>query len=310
MTNTEKQLSLEINSENLNYYINVNDVEVLSAIGNAPNKQSIPINQWVLNGQNSLLVSVNLKDEDANNKLKTANTDKLTVSLVLTEFKDNQKYSYTISTFDLAPSAEKSDKLGSSSSGNYRLNSSDNYNKANSGDVVVSEWVETDMKKWSDFTQAIDINIGMPEWAYLSADNLGDDQTLSDDDYYSLLDGVYQALEDIWALMEKKDLQAMLKLTAIRSNDFDGAYYLKPGSKQKEMEQSLSSAFNHKDLYLDELVAKNRANLVIEANGKIIRLDVQQVGGPMMFYSHKDDAFTRYYQFYFMKKDGKLIIVR
>lgn len=310
MNNTEKQLSLEINSENLNYYINFNNIEIISAIGNAPNKQTVPINQWVINGKNSLLISVNLKDEDLANKLKTAKSNKLKVSLILTEYKDKKKYNYTISTFNLAPSTEKPDEIASSSTSNYRLNSSDTYDRNDNGDVIIGKWTSQDKEEWTRFTQSIDINLDLPDWAYLSADDLGNDQTLSDDDYYALLDEVYQTLENIWSLMSKKDLQALLKLTEIRSHDFDGAYYLTPGNKQKEMRESFNSAFTHKDLYLDELIEKNRAILNIEANGRLVRLDVQDVGGPMIFYSHKDEAFTRYYDFYFMKKDGKLIIVR
>jgi len=310
MNKTEKHLSLEINSENLNYYIKFNNVMIHTTVGNAPTKESIPVNQWALNENNSLLVSVNLKDEDKDKKLKYAKSDKLKVSLVLTEYKDSKKYKHTITTFDLAPSSEEPDKIASSSMGGFYLSSENGYIINNSGDVKVSSWNSQDIDEWIESTQTIDIDIGLPKWAYLNADDLGDDQTLSDDDYYALLNDVYQALENIWKLMDKKDITAVLKLTEIRSKDFDAAYYMAPGSKQKEMENSLTSAFNHKDLYLDELVAKNRVDLNIEANGKIVRLDVQNIGTPLMYYSHKDEAFTRYYDFYFMKKDGKLIIVR
>jgi len=310
MNNTEKYLSLEINSENINYYIKFNNIKVHNETSNAPVKQSVPVNQWALNGDNTLLVSVNYQSTDSDVRFNKSKNDKLVVSLVLTMIQDNKKSEHTISTFNLSPSAEKATKIASSSTENFRLDSANEFRKSDNGDIEIGKWIFKDIKKWTDFTQTTNIDLGMPEWAYLDADDLGNDQTLSDDDYYSLLNEVYKTLEDIWALMKKKDITAVLKLTEIRSKDFDAAYYMAPGSKQKEMENSLTSAFNHKDLYLDELVAKNRVDLNIEANGKIVRLDVQNIGTPLMYYSHKDEAFTRYYDFYFMKKDGKLIIVR
>ena len=310
MNKNEKHLSLEIYSENINYYVKFNNTMIINTTGHTPNKESAPINQWVLNGKNEILISANLKDEDKDIKLESSKSSQLIVKLVLTEIINNTKNSYILTTFNLSPSEDSPKVIASSSTSKLKLDSNNNYIISETGDVIIGELISKERKKWTRFYQDININLNMPKWAYLDADDLGDDQTLSDDDYYALQDEVYEALEHIWSLMKKKDLNAVLELTKIRSNDYDKAYYLTPGSKQKEMEQSLTSAFNHKDLYLDELVEKNFSNLKIEANGKIARLQVKKVGGPMMYYSHKDEAFTRYYEFYFMKKNGKLIVVR
>ncbi len=310
MNSIEKHLSLDINSQGLDYYIKFNDVDVHSVTDNGSIIQKIDVNQWAVNGENTILVSVNLRDEDKKIKLKNAITDKLTVSLVLTEYINDKEVKHVLSTFDLQPSESDPETIGSSTAVDYYLDSEKNYTKTKTGDIAVSNLKSEHIDEWLDFTQSIKIDIGLPKWEYLSGDYIGENGKFSKEGYRSIIIEVYAELERLHDLMNDKDLTAMLKLTRLRSQELDAAFHLPPGTKQNEMEDSLTSAFNHEALYLDDLVAKNRVSLISEAHGKIVHMITKGIGGPVMYYSHKDEAFTRYYDFYFMKKNGKLIIIR
>lgn len=308
---TEKFLELHIHSSDIRYFIKYNDVKVFSEVHASPVTQVIPVNQWSYNGKNSLLVSVNFKVDDANSQLEKALSSELKISLVLREKHNGENFEHVITTFNLQPTNESPELVAASSIGGFKLDINSGYQKSNSGDIVVGEWKsQPTAKTWIRFSQPLTIDIGLDKWSYIEADHLGDDQTMSDDEYYGMIDELHLEYQKIWSLMKDENSDELLKLTSKRAEEFDAAFHLEPGSKHAEMERSLNSAFEHEDLTLSELVEKQYIRLDIIADGKVANLTVDASSEPIIYYSHTRGSFTRFYDFYFMKKNGKWQVIR
>ena len=307
---TERFLELHIQSDNIVYYVKYNNVKVFSEVQSSPITQVIPVNQWTYNGKNLIFVSANFESGNDTEQLEKAGNSKLKISLVLREKRDGENHNYTITTFDLTPSSIYPDKIASSSVADISLGSNNNYQTSDNGDIAVGEWLQVKEDTWIDFSQEVDIDISLPKWAYIDSDDLGNDQTMSDDEYYGMIDDLYKEYQKIWLLMKDKNKDELLQVISQRAGEYEAAFYLEPGSKLSEMERSLVSAFEHEDLSLSDMLEKDYLRLIIEANGKVANLKPNSVSEPIIYYSHVRGSFTRFYDFYFMKKDGKWIIIR
>lgn len=307
MSDSEKNIELRIFSEKTDYIILYNGVSVYDEFDGSPVTLTIPVNQWALNGENSISILVDVGDKE--NLKSSLKSKKLLVSLVVIDGRGKEEHEIT--RFDLAFSESKPMEIGANSYGGYSLQSKSNYTKSETGDVVVGDWHREDPEEeWAKLEQSIVINLDKPKWQYAEAEDLGDDQNLSDEEYYALVSELYLEHKKIWSLMKHKKKDELVALFKLRADEFGKAYYLAPGVKLAEMEQSLDSAFNHKDLYLDELVPEDRLSMRIEAGGKLARLFVAGTGEAPIYYSHPRGSFTRFYKFYFMKKDGKWSVIR
>jgi len=327
MNNMEREqrfIELQVNSSKINYYLNFNGTKVFSEFKESPISETIPVNHWMLNGDNRIRVGVNFRDQEK--AIKAAQSAELTVSVILRIKNGDRERSHTLSKFDLAISQEKmklveQGKLSLILKDKDKLIASDSWGKnsidlkklfldSTTGIIKVEDWKSTDEQGWTDFDQIINMDLGYPEWAYLTADYLGPSEGMSDDEYFALSDDLYLEYKKIWELMKAKNKAALLPMFELRASEFDAAYYLPKGEKYGDMEYSLDSAFNHETLSLSEMVTNEYAQLSIVAYGKVAILRVAGPNEPLLYYSHKRGAFTRFYDLYFMRKDGKWMIIR
>jgi hypothetical protein len=320
----QRFIELKVDSSGIDYYINFNDVEIFSEIKESPVNQVLPINQWTVNGENKLLVSVNYQDKD--NALKLAQSAELKVSVMLRIKNGDTQQSYTLTQFDLGVSDEqltliekgeiertlenKNALIASKSWDNKKIDLATLFTDGTVGIVKVGGWSSMDKGAWTRFEQPVSMDLAYPEWAYLSGDDLGDSSKMSDEEFYALSDELYLEYKKVWQLMKNKNKAELLPLFALRASEFDAAFYLPDGEKLADMDDSLTSAFNHDALYLDDMVSNMRVAFRIQGNQKIAFLKVDKVFEPLVFFSHKREAFTRFYDMYFMRKDGKWIIIR
>ena len=320
----QRFIELKVDSNGIDYYIKFNDVKLYSETKESPVNQVFPVNHWVINGDNKLLVSVNYQDKD--NALELAKSAELTVSVMLRIKKGETQQSYTLTKFDLGIADEqltrikkgeieftlenKDELIASKSQVNRETDLATLFTDGTKGVIKTNDWDTEDLKSWTRFKQSLSMNLNYPEWAYLTADDLGNWQEMSEDEFYALSDELYLEYKKVWQLMKDKNKVALLPLFALRASEFDAAFYLPEGEKLADMDESLTSAFNHEALYLDDMVSNMRASLSIEANQKIAILKVDKIFEPLVFFSHKREAFTRFYDMYFMRKDGKWIIIR
>jgi len=323
-TKEQRFIELQIKSSGLDYYINFNDVETFSELRESPVSETVPVNHWLNNGENRLRVGVNFQDQEK--AIKAAQESELVVSVILRIKNGETERSHTLSRFDLAISQDKlklveKGELSLTIKDKDKLIASDSWGKntidleklfldGTKGMIEVNDWVTADEKSWTDFDQVINMDLGFPEWAYLTADDLNPPGGMSDDEYFALSDNLYLEYKKVWDLMKVKNKAELLPMFELRASEFDAAYYLPKGEKYSDMEDSLDSAFNHDALYLDEIVTNEYAQLSIVAYGKVAILRVAGPNEPLIYYSHKRGSFTRFYDLYFMRKDGKWIIIR
>ncbi len=311
--NTKKYLELQINSESVSGFIKMNDIIVFDDINGAPVNHKQPVNHWAVNGENNISIAILLKrDEDRPDDIFTAlQNQQIKVTLTLRVEGDDSSNTYTLSQFSLAPSKETPKILGSSSIHKLRLSSKDSYKVSEDGDVIIGEYIQSSPNKdWIAFDMDFTIeNVGIQKWAYLTGDVI-DIKDLPDEEFFAIADDLYLKYKELWTLFNAKDLDKLLKLIELRASEYDAAYHLPLGSKLKEMRRSLESAFEHEDLYLSDIVPTENANMFVMANGRVAKLEVAGAGEPLIYYSHKRGSFTRFYDFYFMRKDGEWVIIR
>lgn len=320
----QRFIELKVDSSGIDYYIDFNDIKVFSEVAESPVNQVIPVNHWVVNGDNKLLVSVNYQDKV--NALKLAQSAELTISVMIRIKRGDTQQSYTLTKFDLGISDEqltriekgdiefslenKDELIASKSWQNIETDLTTLLANNTKEMIKLSSWIKTDEDSWTDFNQVLSLNLGYPEWAYLKADNLGNSEEMTEDEFYGLSDELYLEYKKVWQLMKDKNKDALLPLFSLRASEFDAAYYLPKGEKLADMDNSLTSAFEHEDLYLDKIVPDDEAQLTIEGNGKIAILKIAEIATPLIYYSHVRGAFHRSYTLYFMRKDGKWTIIR
>ncbi len=317
LSNCEKSMSndkfveLHVSSKIVDYYIVLNDVMVFQEYKNSPVTHTIPVNQWMFNGENNLLISVNFGQSVNEQLAHNLDNKKLDISINICEKHGDSEKKYTIGHFTLKPSSSDPNQIASSSIQKASFNSKSGYEPDENGDVIIGELnskIEKDT--WMDFTQTLTLgNLKLPDWSFKNADFV-DTAEMSDAEYEAFYRDLYAQYESLWTLLKNQDKEKLLQLVAHRAKEYDLAFGLQPGTKLVEFERSISSAFSHDDLYLDEFIPINRTKISKEANGKLFRLKVYKVGEPLIFYSHNRGSFTRFYDFYFMKKDGKWIIIR
>lgn len=310
METSQKHIELEVHSQGVWYFINFNGAKIFVDRNKDVVSQVVPVNQWIVSGLNKIDVSVNFETASEEQKNALSKEVELTVSVYVREKNAGAEKRYLISSFDLSPSAEDVDRPGSSSTLAGTFDSEDFYRKSDSGNITASNWVAKSKKKWTVFSLDLGINIDPPKWAFESADDLGDDQTMSDDEYYGLIDELYKEYKAIWLLHEKRDLDSLMSRLSLRASEYDKAFFLESGSKLNELKRSLAGAFNHDSLELGQMVGKNQVTLRTIEGNRIAQLTVEKVGEPLIFYSHPEGHFTRLYDMYFMRKNGKWIVIR
>lgn len=310
MNEKQNYFELDINSEGVDYYILFNGVKVYNEVNSAPNRQLIPLNHWCRNGTNSLAIDVNFGVDSEEEKLIKSKDSKLIISLIVREKSSQGEQSYVLTKFDLSSSNQKPTMIASNSIQNIQLDSSKEYEFTSEGDIKVGAWKTDPSGSWVSFQQNIEFDSGLPEWSFWKADDLGDAFSMTDEQYYELMGELYGQYVNVWNLMKDKDINALMKLFNLRSEEFNQAYFLGANEKHDDMQRSLTSAFEHDSLYLDKLAEQDYIRLETSADGKLAVLRIDSSNEPLIYYSHKEGAFTRFYDLYFMKKDGKWIIIR
>ncbi|VUD41564.1 hypothetical protein TDB9533_00515 [Thalassocella blandensis] len=311
--NNKYFLELVVNSEKINYNVMFNDVSVFNEVSQSPVTNTVPLNQWLIKGKNELRVLVNFKTDVKNESdiIEKSKAVDLIASLMLRVVNGGGEKKYKLTEFNIKPDANRKDYIAGMSLENLTLDSEDEFKLKDQGDISVGPWIAKKPKKtWMAFSQNVDLNVfPIPEWSYLSADFI-DDKAMSDSEFYALSDELYDEYKKIWNLLKDKKVKELLSLIQLRSAEYDEAFFLDEGSKIKEFERSLTSAFENEDLYLSDIVDTENANLRVMANGRIAKLKIAGSSEPLIYYSHKRGSFTRFYDFYFMRKNGKWIIIR
>ena len=181
----QRFVELKIDSEGINYYVKFNDVKVFNESGQAPVNDTVPINHWLINGDNELFVSVNFKDHEK--AIERAKTNALTVSVMLRIKNNGKSRSFTLTKHDLGISDERlqqvekgelsfslEDKtrlVASKSSQTKEIDLSTLFTDGTTGVVAAKEWASKDAKAWTRFEQTVSMDLGFPEWAYLTSDD-------------------------------------------------------------------------------------------------------------------------------------------
>lgn len=310
---TKKYLELQIDSESVKGFVKFNDVVVFDELKGGVVNHKLPVNHWLVEGENTISIAIKLSREGdkADEVIRAAQGKKLNLAVNLRVEEDGSSNTYTLSNFNIAPSIDSPELIGSSSTQNRLLSSKDCYKASESGDVKIGNYIRSlPNKNWITFDMSFTlVDLGIPKWAFLEGDVI-DSKGMSDEEFFAISDSLYLKYQELWALFKAKDTEKLLKYIEQRASEYDAAYHLPQGDKLKEMKRSLDSAFNHGEISLSDMVPAENANLRVMANGRIAKLKVAGAGEPLIYYSHERGSFTRFYDFYFMRKNGEWIIIR
>jgi hypothetical protein len=276
-----------------------------------PTSGTQPLNHWLRSGENEVAVYM-YKWPDEPDECDVS------VSLELRDASLAQQPPVTLMTLvHKAKQAPPGDPArGSSPAG--ALDSHRAFQSSAQGDVRVgpAEVVQLTGAEQMVHVLRRNITLGLPfpEWAFFRSDRL---KTFAEvestqellPDYYAL----HAAYDQLWALLDKQDVDGFADACDERSRELDRAYYKQPGDTRAGLRQHLISTMKNSELELNTLtLTPDKFFLrVTGSRGQVHALVEDNVGTPILRYPRKDGgAFSIIFPIMFRREKGRYIVTR
>lgn len=304
-------LNLQRNIVHCSYDIYVNGGLVERNNEALPTSGIQPLNHWLRSGENEVAVYMYKWPEEPDEC-------DVSVSLELTDASQVQQPPVTLMTLvHKAKQAPPGDPArGSSPAGT--LDSHRSFEPSAQGDVRVgpAEVVQlTGAERMVHvLRRSITLGLPFPEWAFFRSDRL---RTFAEvestkelrPDYYAL----QAAYDQLWALLDKQDVDGFADACEERSRELDRAYYKQPGETRAALRQQLISTMKNPELKLNTPTPPpDKFWLrVTGSRGQVHALVEDNVGTPIFRYPRKDGgAFSIIFPVMFRRENGRYIVTR
>jgi len=286
------------------YQIVVNGVPIYA--GDGPINTTLPINPYVMVGQNNLAVTVQKKDKDcsvsATLQVRKSDDFDSTAMLNTVSYKGNPDDT-TEKDADSSTPAEKlafkDGKFEKSDDGYITVSKA----KLDSGNVFYGYNYDNQKRELMagvKVSQDINLPIDLPKWTWESGEPIADNQETKDQ-----LIAIYK---DIWKLIEAKDWDKLNKLFELRDKEMATAFYT--GGKNGTTADKIKEDFDEQDSKINmppnDKLLQQIPKLNVFADGKLTSLTFGN-GNPLLQIS-VDDSSSQY-DVTFAKINGKFVIV-
>ncbi len=300
--------SIHYDTEGCAYEIRVNDVPIDSDKEGGPMATTIPIDQWLQSGENTITVYLN-PQPDAKDVAKAGQSCNITTKFLVGQ--NNQPKSsdvpISIVKYHSSPVKLSSDKSaidGSAPAGKF--DSKDKFKEDENGDVTISpitiKTKETKNGQGVILTRTIELKTPFPKWKWLTSDKIENNESTKKE--------LIVLYHNIWQALRDENFKYLKPLLKERANEMAKAMYLPPAKKNAISD--FINEVNDQKLELGEdvgSVSQDKLFLRVFGDGKLARL-VAPDGGPVIFFNAKDGSYSDSYDFIFRKQDGKWIITR
>lgn len=297
---------LSIESHNIESLVELNGVYVHSVSSlSGQSKLDIPVNNYMHPLDNELAIAL-FPLEPGETHPSSA---KLVVSLVV-KSDDDSEVSFRVASI-LFDGAEQD--LIALNGGNdvVRLDPDQNFSPSKNGLVTVRP-VELATAEENGGSLRISRNVEIPNslplWKFFGSDELPDYYTIPDEDYYPDRNSLYKKYEKIQKALEVGDIDSILPFFEERNIETDKAFYLKEGTTENELKESLKRSVENGDLELVPL-DKDFVDIKQEPNRKLVSL-VRDDSGSAIGFNFAGGGGSVNYNLVFRRENGEWILTR
>ena len=283
------------------YQILVNDVPIYAGAG--PINTTLPVNPYMMVGQNNLAVTVQKKDKDCSvsASLQVRRSDDFDSSAMLNTVSYNgNPDDVTEKDADSSTPAEKlafkDGKFESTEDGYITVSKA----KLDSGNVFYGYNYDNQKRELMagvKVSQDINLPIDLPKWTWESGEPIADNQETKDQ-----LIAIYK---DIWKLIEAKDWDKLNKLFELRDKEMATAFYTHPNTVASIKEKA-ENEHNKLNASNNDKAINASTDMNIFAQDKFVSLTFWDDSPFLQFATSSGSSV---YKIIFAKINGKFVIV-
>ena len=297
--NKKPVFTMKIHGFGTRYRVYVNGIEVYRENSSASQvTTSIPLNQWMRAGENSLKLIV------LPSKKNTPINVKSEVNAELYVHNDEEEKQYRLGGFNFKGLGDipESELLG------YRLET-ELFRRDNEGELIaqgVEITKDTIFDSVVEYNQILTIPNNLPLWAFFSSDDVLNESDLSDEEFWALSAELRDHLKMIQDKLIAGAVDEVMPLFEERNNELDKAFYYSSGV----MEAKLRDSFEVDITQLNMLELKGRnVKYDSEDNLKLAAILRSQKGAAIVG-NYIDSQGSIEFPIMFRQEDGKWIITR
>lgn len=288
---------LGINISGCAYDIRINDVTIMDDKKGFPISVDMPINEWIIPGENQLSIHIRPTGNEAEISTIAEGSATLLVRQSGTPVELNlpiSRLAYSHNGID-----DKSKIVNSTSSGKY--DSSNKFTSSAEGDVIVGESAVkvSDDKKVVIITQSIELYSSLPKWAWTDSDIISNTEDTREQ--------LIKEYQRIWNSLNSKNVKGkIIPQFAERTKELAQGYYV---DEIKMIPTDLEKSPFNSELELIDLY-EGRSYLKISANGRLATLLHDWNDDAMIVYNIPEKNMMETYDITFRKSGDKWIITR
>jgi len=296
--------TLKLNASGISYFVELNGASVHNELDSDGQLSTVfPVNHWMRSGGNTLTLQVMPDDEG----VKFNSSSFVEIQLLVATNQDKEK-THSISTikFD-ASNNDKEFIKDSSASGSYN----EDLKLSSSGNIVIYDISETKLKEFDgalSFERKLEIPNSLPLWKFFESEELPNLESMSDNDYYSLMDTLLIEYGKVQSALKTGQINEIISLFEERNRELDAAFYYQPGTMKNKISTSLLDAAKNTELELVDL-NKNNVDFTVESNNKLVSLTRDGLSSAITL-NFKNGYGSQRYNLIFRKENNKWILTR
>lgn len=296
--------TLKLNASGISFFIELNGASVHNVLDSDNQLSNVfPVNHWMRSGTNTLTLQVIPDEEGAE-----FNASSFVEIELLVATNQNKEKTHSISTIKFDASNNYNEFIkGSSASGFYN----NNLMTSSSGNIIVSDISEIKLKEYDgalSFERKLVIPNSLPLWSFFTSDELPDLESMSDTEYYSLMDILLIEYGKVQSALKTGHIHEIIPLFEERNRELDAAFYYEPGTMKNRISSSLLDASNNTDIKLVDL-NKTNVDFTVESNNKLLSLTRDGLSSAITL-NFKNGHGSQRYNLIFRKENDNWILTR
>ncbi len=277
----------------------------------APVRSEQPINHWVREGENELLVMLGPVDEQGNfGQFSTLAKCQVTVKVRKSGSQSNESLTIALLQF------VAKDPTGiEGNTPEQLLDSKNGFAPGSSGDVRVGKTTREPFNEVGAIVKrSINLpELGLPEWSFFRSDNITSltgvdlEGRLDEAAMEQLQQELLPVYRKIWNALDSNTVDEILPLFEERSREMDEAFFKSSGETQKRLAEVLNASVQDPDRKLWPITDDN---VMVQPydNNKLVRLS-QNNGNPLLSFDYLSGG-AKHFDVIFRKSGSQWIITR
>jgi hypothetical protein len=302
-------VNVKVDLESCFYQLYVNGGLVTASLEGNPAHEEHPVNHWLRSGSNELQLYLYKPEGEE---------DQCDAKVALTVKDNDNEQAPAVTAFTLGHSAKGAAAgapvQGSSAPGLFDSHAL--FRASDKGDVRV---LPAKVARLSGLgaeilvvSRTFETSLPFPEWAFFRGDKLPQwFEFPTDEKRRPSYDLILQAYQQVWSLLDKRDVNGFLTACEERSREMDTAFYKSPGETRAQLRKDLEAAVSDADFKLVPLDGKGFWKYTVGSTGKLIMLTQGSRGSPILRFQMKDGTpFSLIFPLAFRKEGERFVVTR